>query len=65
MSYKIKVHFSDNTSCIIDTVYATKEDAEAKFQYWMDVYYEDVMLNDEPCIDELEVIEIEDGEKDK
>ena len=65
MPYKIKVHFSNDTSCTIDTVYDTKEDAEAKFQYWMDIYYEDGMLTDEPCIDELEVIEIKDDENNK
>lgn len=63
MSYKIKAHFTDNTSCIIDTVYATREEAELKFEYWFCVDCENSIINVDPTIDELEVIEVKDSEK--
>lgn len=63
MPYKIKAHFTDKTSCIIDTVYATKEEAESKFEHWFNVDYENSIINVDPTIDELEVIEVKDSEK--
>lgn len=36
MGFRLKIHFSDGSSELVDDVFETKEDAEAEFDSWVE-----------------------------